>query len=229
MESRRRPGYLIALVLTVDAAALAHLFVLPGAEMNDRWALFGLLLGLAAITGVRSVRLPELKIHLTAIHPFLLVALAALGPRAAILVGTLGVVTSSVANRGQRTPLRLAFNLGSMALAISAAAWAFALSGGSLLQPAEAIVAPLAAGTLAFLAVHSVLLSLVVVLDTGRKLTTVLRGVFASTLGSSLMGFTLAMAILAVREALILWPLILASATCWVLGRFHAVYAQERG
>ena len=77
---------LIALVVAVDVAALGALAALPRAGLLDRGATLAMLLLLAATVGTRSVRIPYLRMSVTAADLFVFCALATLAPVAAPLM-----------------------------------------------------------------------------------------------------------------------------------------------
>ena len=66
-----------AMILAVDAAALAALVTLPLAGLREQLGIALLLAGLAALAGARPVRIAGLRTEVTATHPFVLCALAA--------------------------------------------------------------------------------------------------------------------------------------------------------
>ena len=92
---------LIALVLAVDLAALAAVALLPATGLTERVEAALLFIALAALVGAKPVRLPSLRVNMTATHPLVLCTLAAVGPAAAVLVNLAGLV-GAAKGRGRR-------------------------------------------------------------------------------------------------------------------------------
>src|SRR5262245_66091721 len=93
---------------------------------------FALLAALAALAGARPVRFARFKTELTATHPFVLLAVAVLGPLSAMVVAVVGL-TGVLLRPGRKLKAdRTAFNLGAVVCASAAAAWAYLVTGGSI-------------------------------------------------------------------------------------------------
>jgi hypothetical protein len=158
---------------------------------------------------------------MTASHPFILVALATLGPLAAVLVGLLSVLAAAVATGRRPTLWRVVFNLGAVALTGAAMAWAYLAAGGSVSNPLETQLAPLTVAALVLFVVNSGLVSAAIALEKGQGLFLTWRETFGWNGWTYLMGLTIAIAMLAVIDAGLVWVLAVAAAPCWLLISFY--------
>jgi hypothetical protein len=220
-ESAKMPRTVAAFVIVVVIAALATLPVLDHRGLTDRPLLLLVLLGTAVITSVRPVRIPGLKLHMTASHPFMLVALAAVGPLAAVLVGLISVLTAAVAAERAPNPTRLAFNLSAVALTGSAMSWVFGACGGAAGGSIESHLLPLSAAAMALFAANTGLVSAVIALERSRGLLATWRETFAWNAWTYFVGLSIAVATLAALETSPVWGVLLAAAPCWLLIIFY--------
>ena len=94
------------------------------AERQTSWSEPALLflVGLGAVASARPVRFPGLRIEMIPALPVILIALGALGPMAAALIGLAGVVASGGGRGRLPVPIRFVFNLGAVTLSTAAAA-----------------------------------------------------------------------------------------------------------
>lgn len=119
-------------VASVDACALIALALGTGRVWRGDLGTLSLVAALAALAGLRPVSFPRFKTELSATHPFVLLAVAVLGPLEAMIVAVVGL-TGILVRPGRRLdPMRTAFNLGAVTLASAAASWAFLLTGGKV-------------------------------------------------------------------------------------------------
>ena len=213
--------WLTPYVVAVDACALAAL----AAGASTGWAVdnyvFALVAALALLAGSRPVRFARFKTELTATHPFVLLAVAALGPLEAMLVGLIGL-TGVILRPGRRpNPLRTAFNLGAVVLASAAAALAFLLAGGRTGGTFWSSFAPLAAATAIYFLVNTGLVTLAISLQQRTPFLEVWRESFQWTTVSYFTGLTLAAGMLAALQSWGPWVLALAIPPCWLLLAFY--------
>jgi hypothetical protein len=215
------PKSVAAFVIVVVVAALAALPTLDNRGLTERPLLLLVLLCAAVITSSRPVRIPGLKLHMTASHPFMLVALAAVGPLAAVLVGLTSVLTAAAGGGRLPRPSRLAFNLSAVVLTGSAMAWVFRACGGALGGSIEARLFPLSAAATALFAANTGLVSAVIALERSQGLLVTWRKTFAWNAWTYVVGLSIAVAMLAVLETSPVWGVILAAAPCWLLLVFY--------
>jgi signal transduction histidine kinase len=213
--------WLTAYVVAVDACALAAL----GVGVSMGWAVdnyvFALVAALALLAGSRPVRFARFKTELTATHPFVLLAVAGLGPLEAMLVGLIGL-TGVVLRPGRRpNPLRTAFNLGAVVLASAAAASAFLVAGGRIGGSFWSSFAPLAAATGIYFLVNTGLVTLAISLQQRTPFLEVWRESFQWTTVSYFTGLTLAAGMLAALQSWGPWVLALAIPPVWLLLAFY--------
>jgi hypothetical protein len=216
---------LLALVLAVDAAAVVALFALPFDGTTERPLVLLCLSCLALLTGIQPVRVPALKLDFITSQPFIFVAMAALRPTAAVVIAMIAVLAAASRDYGERTLLRLIFNLGAMLLTVAATWWLFTVLGGTAGKPLEALIFPLAAAVLAFFLINSILMAAVVAIDKEQHFTRTWRECFAWNAWCHFAGLTIAVAMLALLDHALIWCLLLAAAPCWLL----SVYYRSQG
>jgi hypothetical protein len=116
-------------IVAVDVCAVVAVAI----GIADGWAgsnqTFALLAAMAALAGARPVRFARFKTELTATHPFVLLAVAVLGPLAAMIVAVVGLTGVLVRPGRKLRSDRTAFNLGAVVCASRAAARSAARSG----------------------------------------------------------------------------------------------------
>jgi hypothetical protein len=213
------------LVLAVDVAAVAALITLPAAGMWDPPGTILLLLALAAASGFYPVRLPFLKLEMTATHPFILVALAALGPVAAALVGLAGIIGGAIGRGRSTAAFRLAFNLGAVTLCVAASSWAFLAAGGHPGQTLSALFFPLSVATVTYFFANTGLVAAAIALEKRQSYFATWAQTFLWTPLSYLMGLTLAILMLAVLKVSVMWAVVLVIPACLLLVLFYRARA----
>jgi signal transduction histidine kinase/CheY-like chemotaxis protein len=218
--------WLTPYVVAVDVCALAAIAVGIVYDRGDDKQVFLLVAALAALAGARPVRFPRFKTELTATHPFVILAVATLGPLEAIVVGLVGL-TGVIFRPGRKlSPLRTAFNLGSVVLAAAAAAWSFVASGGVVGGSLWFSFAPLAAATAAYFLVNTGLVTLAISFQQRTPFLVVWRESFQWTAVSYFSGLTLAAAMLGALRAWGPWVLALAIPPCWLLLAFYRAHRE---
>jgi signal transduction histidine kinase/CheY-like chemotaxis protein len=213
-------------VVAVDTCAVAALAAALSAGWPGDLGTFSLVAALAALAGLRPVRFARFKTELTATHPFVLLAVACLGPLEAMLVALIGL-TGVVIRPGRRIDaMRTAFNLGAVMLASAAASWAFQATGGHVAASLWRAFGPLAAATAAYFLVNTGLVSVAIAIQQRTTIVEVWRESFQWTAVSYFTGLTLAVAMLAALQSWGLWALALAIPPCWLLLAFYKAHLE---
>jgi hypothetical protein len=195
-----KPIALKCLVAAVGIGALAGTALLPRGDLAESAPTLMLLLALAGLAGSRSVRIPGLRIQVTAADMFTFCALATLQPAATPLVALAGVLGAMIGPRRRPLSLRTVFNLGSVTVSAAAAAHVYTMLGGttSALSGHASLVLLTCAAV--FLATNLALVAAAVRLETGRgvvlTITTVTPCAAVACLTSALlaMGMSLTLA-----------------------------------
>ena len=231
MTSARPAGngasrWLTPYVVAVDLCALAAIAAGIAVDRGDDKKVFILVAALAALAGARPVRFPRFKTELTATHPFVLLAVATLGPLEAMIVGLVGL-TGVIFRPGRKlSVLRTAFNLGSVVLASAVAAWSYFATGGEVGGSLWFSFAPLAAATAAYFLVNTGLVTLAISFQQRTPFLVVWRESFQWTAVSYFSGLTLAAAMLGALRAWGPWVLALAIPPCWLLLAFYRAHRE---
>jgi hypothetical protein len=213
------------LVLGVATTALPVVAATSSIDPPVRGDALALLVALAAVAGAHPVRIPALRCELTATHPAIFCAIAALGPSAAILSAVAGVLGAAAARRGNGPGgLRLVFNLAAVSLATAAAAWTFHGLGGHAGGPLNTILGPLAAAATVYFLVNSGLVATAIALETRRSLLTSWASSLAWTVPSHFTGLTIAALLLLVLETLGPRGLVLGIPPVWLLVAFYRAH-----
>jgi hypothetical protein len=185
------------------AAVVAGAVVAPlGLERGgflDRPALLILILALSLLGGTRALRIPRLRVQLTAADIFLFCSLLALSPAAAPLVALFGVLGAQLGPERRPMSIRFVFNLATVSLAASLAAGSFSWLG-SLGTELHGRSLRLLAAAVVFVAVNLLLVSLVVRIEKGQAVLATCRQLcptaLVGTLTSALVGLGLAAVLL---------------------------------
>jgi hypothetical protein len=188
--------WLARYVAGVDAcAAVALAAAISVGHVGDAGA-FSLIAALAALAGLRPVRFARFKTELTATHPFVLLAVAILGPLQAMLVALVGL-SGVVVRPGRRPdPMRTAFNVGAVMLASAAASLAFLETGGKIGGSLWLSFGPLAAATAAYFLINTGLVTIAIAFQQRTAVIDVWRESFQWTAVSYMTGLTLAAAMI---------------------------------
>jgi signal transduction histidine kinase len=216
-----------AYVLAVDLAAVATLAFMARSGVPAETGTFLLLAVLATITGTRSVRFEGLKFQLTVSHPFVICALAALGPFAAMIASVGTVVGTLLGRQAGMRGMRLAFNVGAQPVSVFAAGWLFLALGAQPGQPVSALMGPLALATAVFFLANTGLVSVAVALEKRQSILRIWKNSFMWTGVSYLTGLTLAVCMLLILEKLGAWGMALAAPPCWLLLAFYRTHRER--
>jgi len=218
--------WLARYVVGVDACALAALAASLRGGLPSDGATFALVAALAALAGLRPVRFARFKTELTATHPFVLLAVAVLGPLEAMLVAVIGL-TGVLVRPGRRLdPMRTAFNLGAVTLSSAAASWSFLQLGGKVGGALWSSFGPLAAATAAYFLVNTGLVTVAIAYQQRTSMLAVWRESFQWTAVSYFTGLTLAAAMIVALQSWGLWVLALAIPPCWLLLAFYKAHRE---
>jgi signal transduction histidine kinase len=213
-------------VAGVDACALVALALATGGGWQGNLGTFSLVAALAALAGLRPVRFARFKTELSATHPFVLLAVAVLGPLAAVLVALVGLIGILVRPGRRLDPMRTAFNLGAVTLASAAASWAFSATGGTVGGSLWVSFGPLAAATAAYFLVNTGLVTVAIAFQQRTPVLEVWRETFQWTAVSYFTGLTLAAVMIVAIQAWGLWVLALAIPPCWLLLAFYKAHRE---
>jgi signal transduction histidine kinase len=185
-----------------------------------------LIAALAALAGLRPVRFARFKTELSATHPFVLLAVAVLGPLDAIVVALFGL-TGILVRPGRRlNPMRTAFNLGAVTLASAAASAAFLVTGGRVGGSLWVSFGPLAAATAAYFLVNTGLVTVAIAFQQRTPVMEVWRETFQWTTVSYFTGLTLAAVMIVALQSWGLWALALGIPPCWLLLAFYKAHRE---
>jgi len=218
--------WLARYVVGVDACALAALAVALGGGVPADPGTLVLVAALAALAGLRPVRFARFKTELTATHPFVLLAVAVLGPLDAMVVALIGL-TGVLVRPGRRLdPMRTAFNLGAVTLSSAAASGAFHQFGGQVGGALWDSFGPLAAATAAYFLVNTGLVTIAIAYQQHTSMVEVWRESFQWTAVSYFTGLTLAAAMIVALQSWGLWVLALAIPPCWLLLAFYKAHRE---
>jgi len=158
-----------AYVIAVFVAGLAGTLLLSPDGLRQEWLIFLALLVLAALSGSRAVRIPRLRVQLTAADMFTFCAIATLAPMAAPVVAMAGVLGAQFGPDRQPLSKKTIFNLGAVMLAASGAAWCYGfLLGSDGSGVAMATPYLLATGAI-YLALNLILVAVAVALENKSK------------------------------------------------------------
>jgi hypothetical protein len=222
------PVLLKLLVLGVLATALPVVAATSAIDAPIRGDALVLLVALAAIAGAHPVRISSLRCELTATHPAIFCAMAALGPSAAVLTAAAGVLGAAVARKGKGPGgLRLAYNLAAVSLSAAAAAWTFHLSGGRPGDPLGTALGPLTAAAITYFFVNSGLVAAAIALETRRSLPSSWVSSLGWTVPSYFTGLTVAALLLLVLETLGPRGLVLGIPPIWLLVSFYRAHRER--
>ncbi|MDH3626690.1 MAG: hypothetical protein OEV00_03220 [Acidobacteriota bacterium] len=155
------------------------------------------LIGLAAFVGSRSVKVPALKIEVTAGDAFTFLGLLAVGPLAAPIVALAGTASAVIASdHFKRRRLKAIFNMASVTLSAAASAWAHqAILAGEQLGSYTYAVAVVVAGV-TFGLVNTLLVALVMRIATGTSVVSNWLGFGPWAVGSSMGSLLIALGLL---------------------------------
>jgi hypothetical protein len=151
-------------VIGIDLADLAAVVSLPMACLSSRPATLAILSLLAAVIGSRSVRIPGLRIQVTASDAFVLCALAAVGPVAAPVVAFISTLGATLGSNRRPASIRTAFNLGAVTLSAAAGAWAFQAITTAL-HPADGTFLGLLGATAAYFLSNTLLVAVAICIE----------------------------------------------------------------
>jgi signal transduction histidine kinase len=213
-------------VAGVDTCALLSLALATRVEFPRDPGTLSLVAALAALAGLRPVRFARFKTELSATHPFVLLAVAVLGPLDAMLVALVGLTGVLVRPGRPLNAMRTAFNLGAVTLASAAASWAFYATGGIVGGSLWVSFGPLAAATAAYFLVNTGLVTVAIAFQQRTPVMEVWRETFQWTAVSYFTGLTLAAVMIVGLQAWGLWALALAIPPCWLLLAFYKAHRE---
>ena len=219
---------LLRLVLLVDLCALGAWLTLPGGDLSESALTILLLAALGAMAGARPVRISALGTEVAATHPFVFCALGVGGAAAAGLVAFAGVGGAVAAERRRHKGMHLAFNLGAVALATAAAAWAFLLAGGRPGESTLTLLWPLTAAAAVYFIANTGLVAVVISVEKGEPVSATWQRSFRWTTAAYFTGLSLAVALLLLLRTLGPWGLALGVPPSWLLAAFYRAYKDRQ-
>ena len=223
MDNKRVVGFV---VLTVVGAALGVLSVWAPLS-GETWMGTFLLATLVALAGATPVRLPGIKTSVSATDPFVFTALAAYGPVAACVVAAAGVL-GGVLRRTGRNSLRLIFNLANVIFSSAVAGQVFVAMGGAEVNGVLARVLPLIVATTVYFMLNTLMVSGVIVMQTGRPFLPTWSQSGLWTAVSAYAGLTLAAGLLWLLELIGPSGLALGIPPCWLLAAFYRSHKERQ-
>ena len=218
----------LAYVMAVDVVALLVFGLLFRQHVPDPWSGTFLLASLIAVAGGTTVRIPTLRVRVSATDPFVLTALAAYGPMPACLVAVAGVVGSAVGQQRMRRPVQLAFNVGNVMLAVAIASQVYLLFGGTPGGPVGDHVLPLLIATTVYFLINTGLVTVAIVIDRNRSFLETWRQSGLWTAVSAYAGMTLAVGLLLALSAVGPAGLALGIPPCWLLAAFYRAHKERQ-
>src|SRR6185295_6139458 len=166
-RAQERPIRVLVATVTLAAIVMLASPSEPWAGTDARKAL--LLVAASAIVACRPVRISRLRIELVPFHPFLLMALAICGTRAAALTAATGLLAAALARHPRPPTIRLLFNLGAIIMSTVTAGMVFLCLGGiPRAEPAQ-LVWPVLGAALAFFLVSTWLVAGAISLETEKS------------------------------------------------------------
>jgi hypothetical protein len=219
---------LIAFVTGVTAAAAASLLFLPSDGLGEEAPTAVLLATMTALIATRPVRIPALRINMTATHPFALCALVAVGPVGAVLANVAGVIGAAVGRgRYRPLPIHFVFNLGSVVVCTAAAWWTYAAAGGQLGDTLRHTIWPLFAASVVYFLLSTGLVAAAIALERKQSFFRTWRHSCLWTILPFFAGLPLTVAMLALIDATLTFIVVLAIPFSWLLVMFYREQARE--
>ncbi len=214
----------IFLVVLAGLSSLALLFPLD--HSRDPYTVSFLLI-LAAVTGVRPIRIPAIRTEVSASDPFVFTAIAYVGGLPAVGASVLAVLGAAVIRRPAPRPEKLLFNLGAVLLATSSAAATFLNTGGVVGGKSLQQVGPLVCAATVYFVVNTLLVAMVIKVDSGEPFfkTWMRSGLWTSL--STYTGLTLAVGLLLLLEWVGPVGLALGIPPCWLLVTFYRTHKER--
>lgn len=201
-------AYIVVVMLAFPLVAIS----MPKVDvMISPWA--GVVLTiLGGLAGLQPVRIPGMRHEIQATHPFILLALASLEPRLAILVAVAGVLGAALIRPGRPAWLKLGFNIAAVGLATAGAWAAFFGTGGYPGGTISSLLVPLFVATGAYMFLNTGFVAVAIALDRKQSVLRTWYAAFSYTLVSYFAGLTVAIAMLSIGHRLVPWSLVLALA-----------------
>lgn len=194
------PVELRGLVVATGIAAFGACLTVGHVSAIERPGTMLAIVALAALAACRPVRVEHLRMKIVPTHPFVLIALAALGPSAALLVAVAGVTAAAFGRERTPVAMRLFLNLGSVVLGATAAAWVFAGTGGVSGRSVQANLWPLIPAAAAYFLCNSGVVAAAIALETRRTVVGTWCESMRWSAWSALAGLMIAIAGLALLD-----------------------------
>ena len=215
-------------VAAIDLAALAAFFLVLNQRVEQCGVGVFVLATLILLAGATPVRIPALKVKVSATDPFVFAALAAYGPMPACMVAAAGVVGSTLLKDGDRKPLHFAFNMGNVVLNTGVASMVYLIAGGVPGGTLGSQIWPLVLATSVNFLLNTVLVTGAIVLDTGRGFMRTWRESGLWTAVSSYAGLTMAAGLVWALGVVGPSGLALGIPPCWLLAAFYRTHKERQ-
>ena len=221
------PGKILRLrifILGVFSVALVFVAFLPKVDLRqDPYALL-LILVLALIAGARPIRIPAIGTEVSASDPFVFTAVAYLGGIPAVATSILAVLGAAAVRHPKPKVDKLLFNVATVLLSTACASVTFVAFGGVVGGKSMEQIGPLILAASAYFFVNTLLVAMVIRLDTGNPfLTTWFRSGLWTGL-STYTGLTLAVCLLMLLNVMGPIGLALGIPPCWLLITFYRTH-----
>ncbi|MBD3868139.1 MAG: response regulator [Acidobacteria bacterium] len=224
------PGKKIRLrvfILGIFLLALAVSVFLPRPDIGqDPYALL-LILVLALVAGARPIRIPAIRTEVSASDPFVFTAVAYVGGLPAVAASMLAVLGAAVVRQPKPKADKLLFNLATLMLSTACASAAFHALGGTVGGKSLGQIGPLILAATAYFFVNTLLVAMVIRIDTGNPfLSTWFRSGLWTGL-STYTGLTLAVCLLMLLNVMGPIGLALGIPPCWLLITFYRTHKNQ--
>ncbi len=211
-------------ILAVFFAALTSVLFLQKTDFSkDPYALL-LILVLALVAGSHPIRIAAIRTEVSASDPFVFTAVAYLGGMPAAAASVLAILGAAAVRSPKPKAEKLLFNVGTVLLATSCASGTFTTFGGIVGGKGLELVGPLILAASAYFFVNTLLVAMVIRIDTGSPF---LATWFKSGLWTGLStytGLTLAVCLLMLLNVMGPIGLALGIPPCWLLITFYRTH-----
>jgi signal transduction histidine kinase/CheY-like chemotaxis protein len=229
MDGSKQPKKfrLQAFILAVLSLAILSVSLLPKQDLSQNTYAVLLILVLALVAGARPIRIPAIRTEVSASDPFIFTAIAFLGGIPAIAASVLAVLGAAAVRQPKPKTDKLLFNIGSVLIATSLASISFHAAGGVIGAYALEQAGPLILAATVYFLVNTLLVALVIRIDTGNPfVSTWIRSCLWTGL-STYTGLTLAACLLVLLKLMGPIGLALGIPPCWLLIGFYRTHKER--
>ena len=200
-------------ISVIAAGGFTFALLVPRATLTPFTPLVVLML-LSSLTSAFKVHFPIASgVTMSVSYVVDIASLILYGPHATMIVGALSGWAQSTFNTPRKNPpVRLLFNMASLALTVQVAGQVFQRLGGSRDAHVGSLIVPLAAMALTYFFANTVFIAGAVALSTNQSPWRIWKTDFASSAPSYLLGAVSAAAVIAVSESSGYWLTLLLTA-----------------